>query len=267
MCGMDIHRSMKGGSGAGIHAKRSCTAPRQDVGALQHDNGSPNGDVLGKPELNISAGAEVESSRIVPGRAGGTWHAQTRSMAGVESGPEWRGRRAEVSAGRRREGPQDGAGWRGWRRNHAPSRAQTLRRHIEHCQRRPQCVCAYHVMDIWLMWGASVIKGMMDVAQTANFENCKLSDVDTGLQSLGLCTCGDEPYTIPASEKRKTWTQHTSWYSGLLMLNEGDGSNLIVWLSAAAARTQRRQGPGLCRLRAVPARALAVEQLILREHV
>ena len=84
-------------------------------------------------------------------------------------------------------------------------------------------------MDIWLMWGASVIKGMMDVAQIADFENCKLPDVDTGLQSLGLCACGDEQYAIPAAEKRKTWTQHASWYSGLLMLNEGDGSNLIVW--------------------------------------
>ena len=88
---------------------------------------------------------------------------------------------------------------------------------------------AYHVMDIWLTWGDSVIKGMMDVAQIADFENCKLPDVDTGLQSLGLCACGDEQYAIPAAEKRKTWTQHASWYSGLLMLNEGDGSNLIVW--------------------------------------
>ena len=88
---------------------------------------------------------------------------------------------------------------------------------------------AYHVMDIWLAWGASVIRGMMDVAQTADFEHCKLPVVDTGLQSLGLCACGDEPHAIPAAEKSKTWTQHAFWCSGLLMLNGGDGSDLIVW--------------------------------------
>jgi hypothetical protein len=41
-------------------------------------------------------------------------------------------------------------------------------------------------MDIWLAWVASGIRGMMDVAQTADFEHCKLPVVDTGLQSLGL---------------------------------------------------------------------------------
>ncbi len=84
-------------------------------------------------------------------------------------------------------------------------------------------------MDIWLTWVVSVIKGMMDVSQTAYFENCKLPVVDTGLQSLGLCACGDEQYAIPAVEKRKTWTQHAFGYSGLLMLNEGYCSDLIVW--------------------------------------
>jgi len=88
---------------------------------------------------------------------------------------------------------------------------------------------AYHVMDIWLTWGASLLKGMMDVAQTVDWQNCKLPVIDSGLQSLGLCACGDEPHAIPAAEKSKTWTQHGFWCSGLLMLNEGDGSDLLVW--------------------------------------
>jgi hypothetical protein len=51
---------------------------------------------------------------------------------------------------------------------------------------------AYHVMDIWLVWASSVLRGFMDLTQTVDWQNCKLPVVDTGLQSLGLCACGDE---------------------------------------------------------------------------
>lgn len=88
---------------------------------------------------------------------------------------------------------------------------------------------AYHVMDIWLAWGASVLKGMMDVAQTADWENCKLPVVDTGLQSIGMCACGDHEYAVAAVEKRKDWQQQAFWCSGFLLLNAGDGSDLTVW--------------------------------------
>ena len=88
---------------------------------------------------------------------------------------------------------------------------------------------AYHVMDIWLTWGSSVIRGFMDLAQTVDWQNCKLPVVDTGLQSVGMCACGDEAHAIPAVEKSKAWTKHAFWCSGLLMLNEGDGSDLLVW--------------------------------------
>ena len=85
---------------------------------------------------------------------------------------------------------------------------------------------AYHVYDIW---GASELKGVMDVAQTADWENCKLPVMDTGLQSLGMYACGDETHAIPLSEKQKNWEQHAFWCSGFLMLKEGDGSDLLVW--------------------------------------
>jgi hypothetical protein len=88
---------------------------------------------------------------------------------------------------------------------------------------------AYHVMDIWLAWGASVLKGMMDVAQTADWQNCKLPVVDTGLQSIGMCACGDHEYAVVAAEKSKGWTEHAFWCSGFLLLNAGDGSDLTVW--------------------------------------
>jgi hypothetical protein len=86
-----------------------------------------------------------------------------------------------------------------------------------------------HLLDVWLTWGISVLRGVQDVAQTLDWQNCKLPVVDIGLQSLGLCACGDKAYSIPKEAKDKEWTQHAFWCSGLLMLNEGDGSDLLVW--------------------------------------
>jgi hypothetical protein len=88
---------------------------------------------------------------------------------------------------------------------------------------------AYHVYDIWLTWMVSMLKAVMDVAQTADWENCKLPVVDTGLQSVGLCACNDESHAILLAEKQKKWEQYAFWCSGFLMLNEGDGSDLLVW--------------------------------------
>lgn len=88
---------------------------------------------------------------------------------------------------------------------------------------------AYHTMDIWLAWGSSVLKGMMDVAQTADWQNCKLPVVDSGLQSIGMCVCGDHEYSIAAEDKQKNWQQQAFWCSGFLLLNAGDGSDVTVW--------------------------------------
>ncbi len=86
-----------------------------------------------------------------------------------------------------------------------------------------------HLLDVWLTWGISVLRGIQDVAQTLDWQNCKLPVADLGLKSLGLCACGDKPYSIPKEQKDKKWTEHAFWCSGLLMLNEGDGSDLLVW--------------------------------------
>jgi hypothetical protein len=84
-------------------------------------------------------------------------------------------------------------------------------------------------LDVSLTWAAGIIKGMMDVAQTVDWSRCKLPVVDNGLESLGQCACGDEPYSIPASQRERDWTTQGFWCSGLLMLNEGDGNDLLVW--------------------------------------
>jgi hypothetical protein len=86
-----------------------------------------------------------------------------------------------------------------------------------------------NIYDIVLTWASGIIKGMMDVAQTIDWERCKLPVVDNGLESLGQCACGDEAYSIPAEQQSRDWTSHGFWCSGLLMLNEGDGSDLLVW--------------------------------------
>lgn len=104
---------------------------------------------------------------------------------------------------------------------------------------------AYHVADIWCAWTAAVIKGMMDIAQTVDWERCKLPVVDTGMRSLGGCPCNDKPYSIPVQQKSDTWTETGFWCSGLLMLNEGDGSDRLVWKlfkrASCIARQTRRE--------------------------
>jgi hypothetical protein len=88
----------------------------------------------------------------------------------------------------------------------------------------------YHVYDIWLPWARGVVKGVMDFAQTIDWENCKLPVIDSGMRSLGDCACNDIPYSIPSAQKkgRSRWTEAAFWCSGLLMIkaNEGDVGEL-----------------------------------------
>ena len=88
---------------------------------------------------------------------------------------------------------------------------------------------AYHVIDVFLAWLLGVVRGVQDVAQTLDWDNCKLPVVDTGLRSYGLCACGDDASSIPESFKQQTWAEQGFWCSGFLMLNEADGSDLVVW--------------------------------------
>jgi hypothetical protein len=86
-----------------------------------------------------------------------------------------------------------------------------------------------NVADVYIAWAFGMIKGMMDVAQTIDWERCKLPDIDNSLEMLGKCACGDEAYSIPAKSKLMDISNQAFWCSGLLMLNNGDGSDLLVW--------------------------------------
>jgi len=86
-----------------------------------------------------------------------------------------------------------------------------------------------HVIDIWGTWLAGVIKGIMDIVQTVDWESCKLPVVDKGMRSLGACPCNDQAFSIPGSVKEEKWEKSAFWCSGLLMLNEGDGNDRLVW--------------------------------------
>ena len=97
-------------------------------------------------------------------------------------------------------------------------------------------------LDVSLTWAAGIIKGMMDVAQTVDWNRCKLPVVDSGFESLGQCACGDEPYSIPASQRERDWTTQGFWCSGLLMLNEGDGNDLLVWNPFSLQELLKMQG-------------------------
>lgn len=87
----------------------------------------------------------------------------------------------------------------------------------------------FAIVDINLVWIESVLRSFVDIAQTIDWQGCKLPIIDSGFQLLGSCACGDQPYSIPMTEKQKHWYENAFWCSGFLMLNEGDGSDLIVW--------------------------------------
>jgi hypothetical protein len=87
----------------------------------------------------------------------------------------------------------------------------------------------YHVYDIWIAWSCGVLKGIIDMAQTIDWERCKLPVVDKGMFSLGSCPCNDIPYSVVPEQKQAKWTESAFWCSGLMMLNEGDGSEKIIW--------------------------------------
>jgi hypothetical protein len=88
---------------------------------------------------------------------------------------------------------------------------------------------AFHMVDTTLAWLLGLVRGIQDVAQTLDWDNCKLPVVDSGLRSYGRCACGDEAHSIPAAAKQATWAQGAFWCSGFLLLNEADGADLLVW--------------------------------------
>ena len=88
---------------------------------------------------------------------------------------------------------------------------------------------ATQMLDVYLTWATGIIRGMMDVAQTIDWEQCKLPVIDNGLESMGQCACGDEAFSIPVEEQSRDWSRQGFWCSGLLILNEGDCSDLLVW--------------------------------------
>ena len=102
---------------------------------------------------------------------------------------------------------------------------------------------AFHTLDVGFAWMIGVVRGIQDVAQTLDWDNCKLPVVDTGMRSYGLCACGDIAYSIEESVKAKTWEHGAFWCSGFLMLNEADGSDLLVWNPFSLTELLRSTSP------------------------
>lgn len=87
----------------------------------------------------------------------------------------------------------------------------------------------FAVIDVTLVWIESILRSFVDVAQTMDWQGCKLPIIDDGMQNLGSCACGDQAYSIPDQIKAESWQENAFWCTGFLMLNEGDGSDLLVW--------------------------------------
>lgn len=83
-----------------------------------------------------------------------------------------------------------------------------------------------HGLDAALAYSIGVVNGVMDVAQTLDFERCKLPDVTR--QRTDECVCGDTPVKI-SGPRRESKEGSALWCTGPLMLTGSTGDAELVW--------------------------------------
>tara|TARA_B100001540_G_scaffold284144_1_gene276205 strand:- start:10377 stop:28151 length:17775 start_codon:yes stop_codon:yes gene_type:complete len=86
-----------------------------------------------------------------------------------------------------------------------------------------------HGIDAGIAWVIGVVTGAMDMAQVIDWDNCKLPV--TSMKQRGRCACEDKAMTIPAPQRHAMAGvgSHAFWCSGLLLLTNIDGSDLLIW--------------------------------------
>lgn len=81
--------------------------------------------------------------------------------------------------------------------------------------------------DTVMAYGIGVITALEDVLSTADEENCRLPVVTNG--RIGQCACGDDSYYIPSPQKQQKFVDQAWWCSGLMLLTDSNGDDLIIW--------------------------------------
>ena len=85
------------------------------------------------------------------------------------------------------------------------------------------------VFEIVISWLIGIFSALTDLAQTADWKNCKLAVVIDADNHASSCVCGDKPHSIIKPFKSHTVNDGALWCSGFLWMNGGDGSDLLVW--------------------------------------
>jgi hypothetical protein len=81
-------------------------------------------------------------------------------------------------------------------------------------------------LDALFSWLIGVVKGVMNLEQVMDLSSCKFPSFENN--KVGSCVCGDNPGRIP-KEQRESKTTDSLWCRGLLLMNDIDGMDLLVW--------------------------------------
>jgi hypothetical protein len=103
------------------------------------------------------------------------------------------------------------------------SEISTFVREIQDLKRRMPYESLSHYIDIFLSYAIGIVNGIMDVAQTLDFERCKLPDLS--LQRIDQCVCGDNAMRIPDSQRRNS----ALWCTGPMLLTNSFGQDELIW--------------------------------------
>lgn len=80
-----------------------------------------------------------------------------------------------------------------------------------------------HILDSGFAYLIGIVDGIMDVAQTIDFQKCKLPDIT--LDSIHQCVCGDLAMQIPIDKRQGS----DLWCRGPLLLIDAMGNDFMIW--------------------------------------
>ena len=80
-----------------------------------------------------------------------------------------------------------------------------------------------HALDASITYTLGLVNGVMDVAQSIDFDRCKLPDIMHA--RIDACVCQDTPVRIPHQHRHGS----PLWCTGPLLLTMPDGSEQLVW--------------------------------------
>lgn len=101
--------------------------------------------------------------------------------------------------------------------------------HIQSARRTWAYEPIVHTWDAVLAYAYGIVTASMDVAQVADWSNCKMPALVNA--DVSECVCSDKVNSIPDELKNAKAGDgaHTFWCSGFLIMTNLDGSELLVW--------------------------------------